>query len=447
LLIALSAQAVGLAAPAAAEDASTCGQSTPDDRNDPYKGQLLGDLGGLRTAIGKYGLTFALSEASDVLANPTGGVRRGAIYEGLTDASLLLDMNSYFHWPGAFCARAYQIHGRGLTANNLNNLMTASSIEATATTRLLELWYEQQIGDRLSVRVGQQGADQDFIVSSTAKLFLNSTFGFPTLPGADLPSGGPAYPLSALAIRAHIKVSDELAIYAGLFNGDPAGPGAGNPQRRDSAGTSFRLNDGAFALFEARYNPGASDKNGTYKLGAWFNSERFADQHFDSNGVSLANPLSNGIPRLLGNNYSVYGIIDQPLLQTSDGDGLAGFFRAMGAPSDRNLVSFYFDLGLTYKNPFGRDGDSIGIGYGYAQIGNSARQLDRDTAAIMPGYPVRSRESVLEVTYQIQVTEWWQLQPDFQYITAPGGGIPNPSAPGRKIGDAAVLGVRSTIAF
>ena len=92
-------------------------------------------------------------------------------------------------------------------------------------------------------------------------------------------------------------------------------------------------------------------------------------------------------------------------------------------------------------------GDSIGIGYGYAQIGNSARQLDPDTGTIMPGYPVRSREAVLEVTYQIQVTEWWQLQPDFQYITAPGGGIPNPSAPGQKIGDAAVLGVRSTIAF
>ncbi len=164
--------------------------------------------------------------------------------------------------------------------------------------------------------------------------------------------------------------------------------------------------------------------------------------------MSLASPLSNGMPRLLGNNYSFYGIIDQPLFQAEDGTGLAVFARAMGAPGDRNLVDLYFDTGLAYKNPFGRDGDQVGIGFGYAHIGNSARSLDRDTAAFSgAAFPVRSWESVIEVTYQLQVTDWWELQPDFQYITAPGGGILNPNASGRKIGDAAVFGLRSTISF
>ncbi len=221
-----------------------------------------------------------------------------------------------------------------------------------------------------------------------------------------------------------------------------------DPQRFDPSGTAFRTSDGALALFEVRYNPGNTDDNGTYRLGAWFNSERFPDQHFASNGVSLASPLSSGMPRLLGNNYSFYGIVDQPLYY---GEGQRPkpqrLCRAMGAPGDRNLVSFYFNAGLAYKGPFGRKDDTIGIGFGYAQIGNAARLLDRDTAAIMPGYPVRSREAVLEVTYQFQVTDWWQLQPDFQYVTAPSGGVLNPNAPGRKIGDAAVLGLRSTITF
>jgi porin len=60
---------------------------------------------------------------------------------------------------------------------------------------------------------------------------------------------------------------------------------------------------------------------------------------------------------------------------------------------------------------------------------------------------VRSRETLLEVSYQFQVTRWWQLQPDFQCIFNPGGGIPNPNASARRIGDAAVLGLRTTIMF
>jgi carbohydrate-selective porin (OprB family) len=40
-----------------------------------------------------------------------------------------------------------------------------------------------------------------------------------------------------------------------------------------------------------------------------------------------------------------------------------------------------------------------------------------------------------------------QLQPDFQYVTNPGGGILNLSAPGQKIANAAVFGLRSLISF
>src|SRR5579864_237332 len=423
-------QLLALAVPAWADDTVACGQPPPSDPKNPYQANLLGDIGGVRTALGQYGLTYALSEADEVLGNVSGGIKRGAIYEGLTDTSLVLNMNTYFHWPGIFCVRGYQIRGRGLSAHNIGNLMTVSSLEATPSTRLLELWYEHWVTDWLRNRIGQQGADQDFIVSPTAKLFANSTFGWPSLPSSDLPSGGPAYPLSTPGVRVHLKFSGEWAIFAGVFNSDPAGPGAGDPQKRDASGTAFRIGDGAFTMVEARYNPKGSDA--VYKLGAWFNSERFRDQHFDSNGVSLASPLSNGMPRLLGNNYSFYGIIDQPIYPAADGTGLYAFLRAMGAPSDRNLVDFYFDTGLAYKNPFGRNGDQVGVGFAYARIGNSARALDRDTAMFTgTAFPVRSRESAIEVTYQAQVTGWWQLQPDFQYITEPSGGILNPNGSGR----------------
>ena len=39
------------------------------------------------------------------------------------------------------------------------------------------------------------------MVSQNALLFVNTMFGWPMVPSADLPGGGPAYPLSALGVR------------------------------------------------------------------------------------------------------------------------------------------------------------------------------------------------------------------------------------------------------
>ena len=50
---------------------------------------------------------------------------------------------------------------------------------------------------------------------------------------------------------------------------------------------------------------------GTYKIGFWYNSESFDDLQFDNTGLSLANPLSTGIPLEHHGNYSLYGVVDQ----------------------------------------------------------------------------------------------------------------------------------------
>jgi porin len=59
---------------------------------------------------------------------------------------------------------------------------------------------------------------------------------------------------------------------------------------------------------------------------------------------------------------------------------------------------------------------------------------------------VRSSETFLEVTYQYAVAPWLMLQPDFQYVFNPGGGIAN-TAGTAKVSDEAVLGVRTNIPF
>jgi porin len=100
------------------------------------------------------------------------------------------------------------------------------------------------------------------------------------------------------------------------------------------------------------------------------------------------------------------------------------------------------------KGPFERVDDQAGLAIGYARVGGAARGLDADIARLTGQFhPVRSGETVLELTYRYQLTGWWQLQPDFQYVFNPGGGIASTNAPGRRVGDAAILGLRTAISF
>ena len=414
-----------------------------------HRDTLLDDIGGVRSVIGRYGVTLSVQETSEVFGNATGGTRQGAVYDGATLMTLGLDTDKAFGLKGGtFNASAYQIHGRGLSANNLDNLNTVSNVEADRGTLLFELWYDQSFrGGMFDARIGQQAADQEFMLTQYGSVFINANFGWPTLPAADLPSGGPAFPLATPGVRLQVKPTDALTLLAGVYNGDPTGGG------NDASGTAFRVNDGVFAIAEAQYainqGKGAAGLPGTYKIGGWYNSEYFADQRFDRNGVSLASPSSSGDARQHAGDWSVYAIMDQLLYRKpgTENGGLGVFARAMGAPGDRNVVSAFVDGGVTYKGLLpGRDDDTIGLGVGYARISDQARDLDKDTAFYTgTNYPTRDGETVLELTYQAQITPWWQLQPDFQYIINPGGGTLSDT--GQRIGDAAVFGLRTAITF
>lgn len=401
-----------------------------------------------RQQLCRSGFKLGVTEISEVLGNPTGGRHQGAIYEGLTDLSLGIDFRPTLHLRGDLYAHAYQIHGRGLTPT-IGNLNEISGIEAAATTRLVDLWYEQRFDHWLRIRIGQQTVTTEFLNPESARLFVNGAFGWPTLPGLNLPTGGPGFPLGTPAIRARVDPFEGLTLFTAVFNGDPTGAGVGGSQLADASGTAFRIGDGGFFITELRYNPESSDKNGTYRFGGWYNTERFRDLRFGTNGVSLADPSSNGQSRLHDGDYSLYALIDQPFLtdeaaQTS----FAAFARVMGAPSDRNLVDFYVDGGLVYKGPFGRADDQVGLAVTYAKVSGAARGFDADVARFAGApRPVRSGETALELTYRLQLVPWWQLQPDFQYVFNPGGGLPNPNALTRRLRDAAVFGLRTAITF
>ena len=406
-----------------------------------------GDPGGIRAALEKKGITYNFTYIGEVLGNTSGGVKRGATYEGRLDGQLDLDFEKIAGVKDLTGhAQFFQIHGRGLSGNNLIDLFTTSNIEAFPSTKLYEAWLEQKLADgKLFVRAGQLAADTEFFISQSATLFVNSTFGFPAIYANDLPSGGPAYPLATPAVRVKYQPNDKLTLLAALFNGDPAGPfnpGVNDflPQLRDPSGTNFRLKDPPLLFAEAQYaynqEKDAKGLPGTIKLGYVHHFGQFqAANQFLFTGATFRGEDSG------------YLIIDQTLYRkpNTDDQGLSGFLRVSGAPQDRNLIDFYVDGGFAYKGLFpNRPDDTAGVAVAYGRV---SPQVSASDIALGNAPLIRDFQAAIELTYQYTVIPGFTVQPDFQYVFHPGAhGVADPND-GNPIRDAAVFGVRATIHY
>ena len=413
---------------------------------------LLGDVFGARPWLASGGITSGLEQTSEVLGNPTGGVRTGADYDGVLLASVGLDTSKAFGWSGGTInASGYWIQGRNLSNDDLYTVQTASGIEALRAVRLWELWFDQQFaGTHADVKIGQQSLDQEFITSTYSLLFINTTMGWPALPSTDLYAGGPAYPLSSLGVRLR-DTFGPVTIQGGVFDDNPPGGSFfGDSQNRgaERTGTLLNLGGGALVIGEVLYAIKPQGLPGTYRLGGWFDSGSFPDQRYGSDGLSLADPQSHGIARLRRHDFSLYFSGDQEVWQGA-GRSIGVFLRAMGAPDDRNALSFDANAGVAIKAAFtSRPNDTAGLGLGVVKFSQSASEIDVDRRVFTgdPSYPIRSSETFIELTYQVQVAPWWQVQPDFQYVWTPGGGLLAPNSM-QRISNEAVFGVRTNVSF
>jgi porin len=325
----------------------------------PRSYNLLGDMWGLRTALSQYRMTLNIVEASEVFGNVTGGAYQGPEYNGVTTGTLQLDTQRAFGLNGGlFNVSGLQIHGGTLSATNLYSLQTASGIEADPATRRWEFWYQQKFGNNFDVEFGQQSLDQEFMDSQNASYFVNTMFGWPMLPSADLPGRGPAYPHSALGVRARAHLTDNITVLAGDFNGMPVSDNTGDPQGRNPSGTSFPLNGGVMALADLQFvypGTGTLVKAGeddqlasTYRIGVWYDSAEFDDLRYDYMGLSLANPASTGTSATYRGDYSFYGVADQMVWRSAEDPdrNIDVLLRPMFTPlQDHNLISFSLNGG------------------------------------------------------------------------------------------------------
>ncbi len=410
---------------------------------EPLEGErITGNWFGFRDRLEEFGIDFFGNYTAEFWRNISGGERRGAVYTGLLDFGVTLDMEGLVGWRGGTIHNSWLwLTGQGPSDRLAgDNLFAVSNIEGFATFRMFELWVQQSLlEESISLRVGQIAADEEFAISETAELFLNGTFGWPAFLSANIPNGGPAYPLATPGLRLEINPADWGTFRTGVFQGDPF---AEDVNRN---GFRYRLDPENGFLFlnelETRWEGiAATGLPGTFKVGAWFHTARFED------------PGDEDIRRR--GNTGFYFIIDQALYRPStpftsadlkrkgnpmpvseSAGGLDSFVRIGFAPPDRNELTFYVDGGLTCQRLLpGRPSDIAGVAVAYGKLSRGALRALSDEGARNPG-----DEIALEATYRIEVTPWMAVQPNLQYIIRPGATA--------DLDNAFLLGIRTTIAF
>lgn len=446
-----------LSAAAAQEDKKT------DDLKpaDPDTGESTVEeetLGLLPNPFQKRGIKFAITYIGEGLGNASGGLRRKTVYEDRFNFAIDADLEKLSGLRQlSFHANAFQIDGGGLSREALYNLLTVSGIEALPTTRLYEIWLERKWGETLAVRAGQMAADTEFMTAKYSDVFTNASLGWPAGLSVNLPSGGPSPPLAALGARARADVSDNLTLLGAIYDGNAAGPGAGDPQLRNRYGLNFRLTDPPLMLGEAQllWNAKKGDPglDGKFKIGGWRHFGDFTDQRYAVGGLSLANPASGGNAAILRGDFGVYSVFEQKLhrVRGDDDRGIGVFARMSYSPPDRNLIDLYADAGIEFVGVSdSRPSDKFGLAVAYARISSQARALDVDFQSLYGGRLQRSYEGLVTAAYQYRVRAGWIIQPNFQYVVHPGGGTTNPlagPAPAVALKNAAVFGLRTIVKF
>ncbi len=449
----------------------------------------LPDPGGLRGKLSDHGIALNVLYTAEVFGNPVGGYRQGTVEDGLLAAGLDVDFGKLAGWPGLkFHVLAYVPDGASGTDKYTRDLNRFSNIDAFDTVSLFELWLEQSLFNNVvNLRVGQLAADAEFTVTQGGVLFLNSAFG--AVPVLSLNVPAPVYPQAAPGVRLRLNSPDaHFYFQAGVYAGNPDADRDGDPSPGFRAGTAYNDHgvrfpisgdQGALSIYETGFllNQGKDARGlpGAYRVGGFFHTGRFSDEHVDNDGRSLADPLSTGRPRAHEGDGGVYAAADQVVYRragpgggqhedvsqtasapvgnaedsaagaaaagTPTGPELRVFGRLSAAPEDRNVADFYLEAGLNYRALLpGRGGDVLGLAFNYTDLSGDLRQRDRDANRFNGTHEaLGDYEAVLEGTYQVNLAPWLSVQPDLQYIIHPGGSA--------RFDNTLVLGLRTVVTF
>lgn len=360
---------------------------------------LSGGWGGARSSLYDKGVTVELMHKSDMLANASGGVARGAVVLMNSEIAVNMDMGKLAGWDAATALIQYHVqHGNRSINDYAGSFAGVDNIETgTSTGQFYQAWLQKNSADdSLSVLAGLYAIDSEFYVTETSGLFLQPPYGMSAEMAQTGRNGPPVFPLGALALRVKYALSDYY-VQGALTDGVPGNPN--NPH-----GTHIRLDKGDGSLAVVEVGIDASEEGQFFNktaVGIWRYSTRAAD-------------LATGDPR---RDEGFYVLAERTLHaeQADLAQGLSGFVRFGMVNKDAYQADWSGSIGLIYQGLFdGREGDTAGV----AVTTSHASGKYRDSQFVL-GNATDSSEMVFEVTYRAQLQPWLAVQPTVQRIFNP----------------------------
>ncbi len=395
---------------------------------EPERLYLLGNWNGERLKLHDKGFDMNFTYVSDILGNPIGGKSRGIAQAGSMGLDLTFNLEKLLAMKGlTFFTSLVWRNGTNLSSQKIGNQFPVAQVFGGESYRLNELYLKETLcKNHLTLKAGRLDAGNDFLQSYFYYYFVSNAFdGNPI--SVFFNSGFSAYPNATWGGYFDFKIKDSFLIQWGVYNVNPNI----NKNKYHGCNFTFENTDGVLLITQWNYllHQAPQDKRlpGNYRVGYFYQTGKKA---------RFSGEEQKG-------NYCFYALFDQSVYHKKD-TWITPFASFIFAPQNRNLFPFFFDCGIAYDGIIpSRPDDALSFGAAYGSYSPDLRQqqrLARDRGLLGPfGDRPEDFELVLEINYWWQITKWFVVTPDVQYIIHPKG-YPN-------IENALVIGAQIGVTF
>jgi porin len=348
-------------------------------------------------------LTLETSVTGDFVNNFHGGMKKGFAYLGVESILLTFNTEAAGLWKGGtLIMHGMNTHGAQPSSELTGDFQVFSNIEAGDHTGFYELAYFQKLG-RFTLLLGQHDLNTEFVVTQSADLFINSSYGIMPVLSLNVPTS--IFPVTAPCVALRWEPEGLWTFRTAVYDGNP-----GDIQsNRYNLSWKMGKDEGLFWIGEAEMDRshGGIGK-GTLKIGAFYHS-----------GI-LPDPVDTSL-----NWHGDYGsyLTLHRILKVSNGiytEGVNAFFQFGVAPREQNLAAFFASAGIRSHGFIPERKDDI-VGLSIAHLGTGDRWSSA-SADHLRG------ETSVEFTYHFQINDIYSIQPDFQYLIHPGAQKSNSNA-------------------
>ncbi len=404
-----------------------------------------GDWWELRHPLVDHGINIIGSYGSDIQGNVAGGLSPGFGYADCIDLRLDLDLQKLVGWNGAhFVISGIDRNGNNLTKQHVGNVFNVAQIWGDQTINYYALWLTQDLFDGWwNIKLGRIAATDDFTSNPLIYgLYLSNAID--GQPFAVAASGFvSAYPAAVWGGRLRFN-DKEHNLYA-MFGIYQTSDRLYKPKYH-GVDFSMRRNDGMNLLWEVgwlpEFQPHTPPASFTAQASAPTPSSVTPETWHGMPGHYkfgiFYTPWQN-IPQFLPGNtfysYGFYWLFDQMVYQAAPGStrGLTLWSAFIYAPAQNtSLIPFQASGGAIYTGLIPRrSNDQLVFGCFYGTFSSNYATTQRIAGNGNPTY-----ELVLEAGYRINLSTFFYIEPDVQYVIHPGGTgrIPNAWVIGAQIG-------------